>query len=257
MPFKPLAIAVFLGAATLAAAEPLQYRMPPGWVDLADPATNVAGYPANAAREARTGKYRIYAIEPETALPQGAQALMNVMELNAGGRMTDGILQQAVDEAVRGAQAAHFTMSIIDKRLMKLGDVDIGVVDSTLGNAHGTMRLRQYFIPGSPKSAVITYGCAPSQFDHYRPTFEASAMATTGAHAGGLNLKSVMRGAFIGAIIGALIGGIVFAVKKASRPAAAPAALTQSTPAVTWECPTCRRRVPLRIGECRCGTARP
>lgn len=257
MPFKSVAIAVFLGAATLAAAEPLQYRMPPGWVDLADPATNVAGYPANAAREARTGKYRIYAIEPETALPQGAQASMNVLELNAGDRVTDAVLQQAVDEAVRGAQAAHYTMDILDKRLMKLGDVDIGVVDSTLGNVNGTMRLRQYFIPGSPKSAVITYGCAPNQFDHYRPTFEASAMATTGAHAGGFSFKSAMRGAFIGAIIGALIGGIVFAMKKATGGSAAPAVAAQSAPAATWECPTCHRRVPLRIEECRCGTARP
>jgi len=25
----------------------------------------------------------------------------------------------------------------------------------------------------------------------------------------------------------------------------------------TWECPRCHRRVPLRVGECHCGTPRP
>jgi hypothetical protein len=246
------AAAVVLFASTLG-AEPLQYRLPPGWVDLADPATAVAGYPANAVKEARSGKYRIYAIEPETALPQGATALMNVLELDLRGRMTDEVLRRAADQAVEQARTMHYELVVLDKRLAKLGDIDIGIVDSTLGNAGVTMRLRQYFVPGSPKSAIITYGCSPAQFDHYRPTFESSAMATTGAHAGGFELKSAMRGAFIGALIGALIGGVVFATKKASSKPVAPAA----APAITWECPSCHRRVPLRIGECRCGTLRP
>ena len=25
----------------------------------------------------------------------------------------------------------------------------------------------------------------------------------------------------------------------------------------TWQCPVCQRRVPVTLGECRCGTARP
>lgn len=255
------AAAISLVASTLGADEPLRYQMPPGWVDLADPATTTAGYPANTVREARSGKYRIYAIEPETATPQGAMALMNVMELSTHGRVTQEVVRRAAQEAFESARSMHYDLVVLDTRLDRLGDVDIGVVDSTLGSAAGTMRLRQYFVPGSPKSAVITYGCAPSQFDHYRPLFETSAMATTGAHVrGSFDWQSAMGGALKGAIIGALIGGVAFAVRKktkAGSPAAAAVAPTPTSPAVTWECPTCHRRVPMRIAECRCGTARP
>jgi len=91
-------------------------------------------------------------------------------------------------------------------------------MDSTLGNAAGKMRLRQYFVPGTPKSAVITFGCAPSLFEQYRPLFEASAMATTGAHAArGFDWGSAMGGALKGAMIGALVGGATFAVMKKTK----------------------------------------
>lgn len=264
MPSNPVllacAAAVALAAPALRAAEPLRYRIPPGWVDLADPATAAASYPANAVNEARSGKYRLYAIEPETATPQGAAALMNVLELGTRGRMTQEVMRRGANEAFENARALHYDMIVLDTRLVRLGDVDIGVMDSTLGSAAGTMRLRQYFVPGTPKSAVITYGCAPSAFEHYRPLFETSAMATTGAYAAaGFDWQSAMGGALKGALLGALIGAAAFAVraKTKSRTPPAAAAPAPTPPAVTWACPTCHRRVPLRITECRCGTPRP
>ncbi len=259
--FVTSAAAVLLAAATLGGAEPLRYHMPPGWVDLADPATRVALYPMSAVYEARSGKYRIYAIEPDTATPQGAAALMNVLEIDLRGRMTQEVMRRAAEEAFEKARAVQYDLIVLDTRLAKLGDVDIGVMDSTLGNRAMKMRLRQYFVPGTPKSAVITYACAPAQFEHYLPLFEASAMATTGAHASsnGFDWKSAMGGALKGAVAGALIGAAVFAViaKTKSRGTAPAAAAVRTTPATMWECPTCRRRVPMRIAECRCGTARP
>jgi hypothetical protein len=254
------AAALSLAAPAFGAGEPLRYHIPPGWVDLADPATAAAAYPANAVNEARSGKYRLYAIEPETATPQGAAALMNVLELGTRGRVTQEVIRRAAEEAFAQARAMHYDLVVLDARLARLGDVDIGVMDSTLGSAAGTMRLRQYFLPGTPKSAVITYGCAPSQFEHYRPLFETSAMATTGAYAGGgFDWQQALGGTLRGALLGALIGAAAFAVmrKTKSRTPAAAAASAPSAPAVTWACPTCHRRVPLRIAECRCGTARP
>jgi hypothetical protein len=265
MPSNPVllacAAAVLLAAPALGAAEPLRYHLSPGWVDLADPATAAASYPANAVNEARSGKYRIYAIEPETAIPQGAAALMNVLELDTRGRITQEVMRHGAEEAFNNARALHYDMIVLDTRLARLGDVDIGIMDSTLGSPAGTMRLRQYFVPGTPKSAVITYGCAPSQFEHYRPLFETSAMATTGAYAAaGFDWQQAMGGALKGAILGALIGAAAFAVRKKTKSRTAAATTVPAgtaAPAVTWACPVCHRRVPLRIAECRCGASRP
>lgn len=240
-----------------AVGDPLRYRIPPGWVDLADSATDVSAYPANAVHEARSGKYRLYAIDPASATPQGAAASMNVLELDMSGAVTNEVLRRASQEAFERARALGFDMMVLDMRLAKLGDVDIGILDSTLGNAAGKVRLVQYFIPGKPKSAVLTYGCTPSELDRYRPLFEASAMATTGAYAStGFNTERLMKGALRGAIIGAIIGAMSWVLIAKSRSKPSPAATPPAAP-VTWECPTCRRRVPLRIGQCRCGTQRP
>jgi hypothetical protein len=240
--------------ATAVAGEPLRYRIPPGWLDLADSSVDVSAYPANTVREARSGKYRIYAIDPSSVTPQGAAALMNVIELDSTGRMTSEVVRRAAQEAFERSRSMGYDMMILDTRLAKLGDVDIGIVDSTLGNAAGKLRLVQYFIPGKPRSAVMTYGCAPSELDRYRPIFEASAMATTGAYARpAFDWQRTMKGAFEGALIGGIVGAVAFLTKRRARTSAAAPAPSP----VTWECPTCRRRVPSRISECRCGTPRP
>jgi len=150
-----------------------------------------------------------------------------------------------------------YRMNVLDIQVVKLGEVDIGVVDSTLGNANGTLRLRQYFIPGEKKSAVMTYGCRPDLFDHYRPIFEASANATRGAHSSrAIDWPRAMRGVLIGAgfcaIVAILVGLILFSQKSST----APVVFAAPGPSV-WECPSCRRHVPNRIPECRCGTPRP
>ena len=121
------------------------------------------------------------------------------------------------------------------------------------------MRLLQYLIPGRTSAGTLTYACAPEDFESYRPLFEASAMATRGAVAhprGGINWGRAMRSGVIGGFVG-LVMALVLAAKKKNATVPAPAGGVAPAAPAGWDCPSCKRRVPSRIAECRCGAPRP
>jgi len=201
---------IFLAARTFAAD--LQYQIPDGWVDLVDPSVDTSRFPANPVHEARSGRYRIYAVDPDNLSEQGANALVNVLEIDQRGPVTHEVMRRAMQEAWDKSRTLGYRMNILDTRVMKLGEVDIGVVDYTLGNAAGTLHLLQYFIPGEKKSAVVTYGCRPDLFDQYRPIFEASAKATKGAYSYGFDWGRALKRTLITSAIGAVIATVFAAI---------------------------------------------
>ena len=187
-----------IGALLLATA--LTYKIPEGWVDLADPSVEARRYPANTVREARSGKYKIYAVSDEKVT-----ALLNVIESPEGVGITKPMLDRSVKEASALARARGFTWTTIGTEIAQLQGVDIGVAHSTITSASGTLRLEQYFIPGEKNSATLTYACKPEQFATYQSTFAASAMATTGAYTYRINWNLILKIAVDGAIVSLLL----------------------------------------------------
>jgi len=187
-----------IGALLLATA--LSYKLPDGWVNLADPAVDASRFPAYTVREARSGKYKIYAVSDEKVT-----ALFNVIESTEGVGITKPILDRSMKDAVALARARGYTWKTINTDIAQLQGVDIGVAQSTLSGDSGTLRLVQYFIPGEEQSATLTYGCKPEQFSNYQSIFTASAMATTGAYSHAFKWGLVIKVIVIGAIVSMLL----------------------------------------------------
>lgn len=239
----------------------LHYQIPPGWVDLVDPATDTSGFPPAPVNEARSGRYVVFAIDPSNVSAIGANASMNVIEAAGTGVVTLAMMRQSSVQASSQSQAMGYDMDVTDVKVSKLGAVDIGEMHSLMATNAGSMRLLQYFIPGRTRIATITYACLPGELDRYRPIFEASAIATTGAysHRRGIDFGRAFRAGAIGAVVGGIASVIIalVAIVVAKRRKGVPATAARQTVAPMWDCPTCRRRVPMRIGECRCGALRP
>lgn len=249
-------------AAASAFAQPdeaLHYRLPKGWIDLVDPDAETAGLPVNLVQQARSGRYMIYAYDPASLTRQGANTF-NVVEMRAQGAVTEAVMRKTADGASKQARDMGLEMRFLETKVVKLAGVDVGRSVSLMTAGGVTVKLLQYLVTGKTMAATLTYACAPADFDRYVPVFEESAMATTGAyqHPRGIDLARVLKTGAIGGVLG-LIGSLAFAAAKKRKPvpatAAAPAAAARS--AALWDCPTCKRRVPNRIEQCRCGTPRP
>ncbi|HEV7923237.1 MAG TPA: hypothetical protein VGR02_20840 [Thermoanaerobaculia bacterium] len=252
-------VVVALGRAMVPAAfaaSELTYQIPDGWIDLTDPYASTDNIPPFVVQEARSGKYLHYAVDPRMVTAQGAQVSFNALEQAGSGRLTNATLHQTAAEMTSGVASSGFTMNVMEMKLQKLGGVDIGVITSIMETPRGNLQLVQYMIPGKTRIAVLTYGCPPAELDRYRPIFESSAMATTGAynHAGLFDIKRIAMAGLLGGLAAAVIA--VISVSLSRNKKTAPAPISPSTP-LLWDCPTCKRRVPMRIDACRCGAPRP
>ncbi|HEX7150440.1 MAG TPA: hypothetical protein VF618_03055 [Thermoanaerobaculia bacterium] len=254
---------LFLIAALVAlpaVADDFTYELPPGWVDLVK--TDLAGAPEFLVKEARSGKYKIWAADPDAMTPLGAPVNMNVVEQAGSGKVT----KEAMEEAASGMRAQFEKLGIDatilgEPQLQQLDGVPIGVLDSTLTAPNGKLRLRQYFIPGEKKVAVLTYACSPDAYDEYRNLFEVSARATKGARktsglggggdGGGIDWTRAFVVGALGAVGGGALG-LLLQMKKKKAVLVAPRVV-----ASMWECATCKRKVPVRMDTCRCGAGRP
>jgi hypothetical protein len=157
------------------------------------------------------------------------------------------------------------TVNLEETKVTKLNDVDIGFVNSSVNTRHGSLRMLQYMIPGKTKLAVLTYVCPLEDSDHYRPIFESSAMATTGAYdnsgfasglSSGFNSGFSWKRMWVSGALAAVLAVIVVMINASrNKPRTAPVH-TAATPTV-WDCPNCKRRVPMRVTQCRCGTPQP
>lgn len=204
-----------IGALVLAAA--FHYTLPPGWIDLADPAVDASSFPMNAVEEARSGKYRIYAIDPDNLTDRGAGAIFNVIENPQTAAITKPVLESSMKVAESLARARGYTWTTLHTDIGKIGDVDVGIAESTLGNELGTLHLMQYFVPGRDGSAMLTYGCRPEQFDDYRSIFTTSAMATTGAYSRTTNWSRLLTIVLLVAVIATALPFLGIAVVRRAR----------------------------------------
>jgi hypothetical protein len=250
-----LGLCMLFVSAAYAAEGTFTYRIPDGWIDLADPTTSTDNIPAFVAHEGRSGKYVHYAIDPTMVTPTGAQVSFNALEQKGTGRMTDATLRQTADEMTRGVASSGLKMNIQNTKIQKLQGVDIGVITSVMETPRGNLQLVQYMIPGKTHVAVLTYGCPPDQLERYRPIFESSAMATKGAYTNNIfNPKAIVMAVILGGFGAAVIALISISLSKKKKPV--PARISSSMP-LMWDCATCRRRVPMRMDVCRCGAPRP
>ena len=224
--------------------------MAPGFV-----ANNV---PQSVVNEGASGKYALFAIDPSRASRVSAPVSLNVVEIKSSGRITLHAVQQGANEMSQHLSGMGARVTLDEVKVVPLNGVDIGVVNSSVVTARGSMRMVQYMIPGETKIGVLTYACPMEDSDHYRPIFESSAMATTGAYdysgIGGIG------GAFgkvwlFGAI--AAIVAVIVTLARANQSKPRAAVPMQSAMPTAWDCPNCKRRVPMRIAECRCGTPQP
>jgi len=217
--------------------------------------------PQSVMAQVASGKYAVFAIDPSRATRQSAPVSLNVVETTPTGRVTLGAVRQGAVEMSHHLSGMGATVNLEEMKVIKLDDVDVGFVNSSVETGRGSMRMLQYMIPGKTKVAVLTYVCPLQDADHYRPIFESSAMATTGAydHSGfvsGFNSGFSWKRAWISGVAAAVLAVIVVMINASrSKPKTAP--VPSPSMAIVWDCPNCKRRVPIRIAQCRCGTPQP
>lgn len=127
-------------------------------------------------------------------------------------------------------EGAGAILEVLRKRLPSVRLVDKGILEVSGVNAlqvvydaeHGGLALRQMavFVPGKPRSAIVTYTALRTQFDGLRKSFEAHAASITGADEQSLAsavLHGGSRGALVGAIAGALLAAAVVVWRKRAR----------------------------------------
>jgi hypothetical protein len=169
-------------------------------------------------------------------------------------------------------RAAGLTAGLVDSGVISMNGADVGTVTLDLDSEQGgSRRLLQFMITGQKSSTVLTYAAPKDQFAQYLPAFRASARATQGgATAGGFSWKQMFAvGAFCG-FVGLIIAflrnrlagtkhgeALEGAIQAATGRPAAPAAPPAKKVSYVWTCPGCGKPVPLRIDQCRCGTAKP
>ncbi|HKO58716.1 MAG TPA: hypothetical protein VJ276_22815 [Thermoanaerobaculia bacterium] len=249
-----LAVLCLILASAAHGASEFTYEIPDGWINVTDRGAPTVDIPDFVVREGRSGKYVLYAVDPRMTSAQGSLVSFNAIEQAGSGRVTQAMVDATAAEMTRGVARSGFTMNVKETKVAKLRGTDIGVVTSVMETPRGALQLVQYMIPGKTSAAVLTYGCPPAEIDRYRPIFESSAMATTGVYDhGGFNFKSIGLAGVLGAIVAVVIGVVATSNKKK------PAQVAYAAPAapMVWDCPTCKRRVPMRLDECRCGAARP
>lgn len=246
------ALCLLFAASSVHASHGFEYKVPDGWINLADPFASIVGIPYFVVEEARSGKYAVYAVDPEMTTEKGALVSFNAMEQEGTAAVTSPSLLIVSEGMKANLKRAGLRMETKETKIRKLGKVDIGMVISVLETKSGPLQLTQFVIPGKTHMAILTYGCPPESYDHYLPIFESSALATTGAESHGFNLKNVFFAGALGAMFAVIVAAIT--IVNANRKKT-PVPIS-SSPSM-WTCATCNRRVPLRFDVCRCGAARP
>jgi hypothetical protein len=226
------------------------FQMPNGWENLADPEVTDEKAPRDMVEQARSGGFLIYAFDPESIARDRIPATMSATPFAKTFRMTESKAR-----ALAAAMARRYVNVSVDPsetKVVKLGPEDVALMVATLKTSAGQTRMLLYVIPGRTGSVVLAYGCQADRFVSYRPIFEASAMATTGAY----NLPWTAAIDWWAVLLygSAGIATVLYAGSRRRKPAA-PAPTTVLP--TTWECPLCKRHVPMRVSECRCGTRQP
>ncbi len=286
--------ALAAGLAMHASAGEFQYSIPQGWWDIApngaDRARDMTGVPPAVVNEAASGRFKVYAIDPTNTTGKVPGASFNAVEQPGKVVVTLDEVNKAAAELVEGLAAAGIKASVDEYRVFKVNGVAMGMMTVDLPLGANPRMLRQYLIPGKKTATVLTYAAPRYEFHSYLPVFEASASATMGGSPpaldasaratkgasdhGGYTWKRGFTAAGTGGLVGAIVY-IVFVLERRRRAVAAQRAATESgegaapappravAPAAqkaskyVWNCPGCGNPVPMRLEQCRCGTAKP
>ena len=247
------------------ASSEFQYKIPDGWADVMSPGFAADNVPQRLMNSAASGKFAFYAIDPTRATRADVPVSLNVVEAAGSGPISLAVVQHEAEEVSKKLSRMGSKVNVEEVKVMKLNDVDIGYVSFSVTTQTYPVRLVQYTIPGKTKIAVMTYVCPLDDSDHYRPIFESSAMGTIGAyeHSGfgsffftGFDQGFSGKRAWVSSVLAALLGAIVLMVNASRNKPKTTLGQSPSTP-TAWDCPTCKRRVPVRVNQCRCGTPQP
>jgi len=160
------------------------FAVPAGWWNLsADaPAANRDHVPTVFQEQARSGRYAFLAID----LDHGGDGFMeNVNAVVRSPTLPVPVTARFLDYLVLTIRAEMgrrgATYQCLDKKIVKIGDVEVGRLVAEVHDRDVVAKLIQYFIPGSFSQATLTFSTAPETFAHYEPVFDAAAQATLGA----------------------------------------------------------------------------
>lgn len=206
-------------AAPVGAVEtpPFRFKIPEGWTDLSPgvPPEDFPELPPAILKEARSGKYKALAIELNGPADGFAENL-NVIVVPGPLRVTKNLLDEYSRAMAEGTvkQMPGSKIQILEKAEVMVDGTPSVYLVYDLTSPSLRMRQIQYLVPGGDlRHAILTYSATPETFDEYRPVFEASALATTGAGVPESRLGKSLRGALIWGVIGGLIGLVVALVR--------------------------------------------
>jgi hypothetical protein len=258
------------------AASEFRYKIPDGWWDLREAQRpgpnqkNMDNVPLKLTQDATSGTFAVVAIDPQTTKFNRVGASFNAVEAPTTGRITLEEMEKFGPALMAQFKAKGLSANLLEVKVDKFNGVKVGVIRFNATDLiEGQERtLVQYVIPGRKGAAVLTYSAPKASFNSYAAMFEDSARATKGGYeAGGFNWIEFFAMGAIGGLVGL---GVTFMRKRRAGATAdvdggvavsaapkTPAPAKKVTSKYVWDCPGCGKPVPLRLEQCRCGTARP
>jgi hypothetical protein len=273
---KLAGILLAIGFAGTACAGEFKYSIPPGWRDLLMTmgSQDTSAIPREAVADAASGTFAVYAFDPANTTEKRIGASFNAVEAPTTGRLTEAAMESYAVDMAKQMRAAGLTAGYVDSGVISMNGAEVGRVTLDVESEQGgSRRLVQYLITGKKSSAALTYAAPKDEFARYVPVFNASVRATTGGYtAGGFNWRQTIAVGVFAGICGLLVAFVKGRAAKrdaavaasaddgqavAAAPVKAPAAPQAKPKSYVWTCPGCGKPVPLRIDQCRCGTAKP
>jgi hypothetical protein len=268
---------VAASAAFAAFSSDFQYQVPDGFRELRTATrpgdADESKVPRQLLQLARNPRYALVAIDPQSTSRDAVGATFNVVEMKSTGHMTLDLAKNAATAIAAQFKSQGISATVVDVSVVPMNGVDTSVTTMDLEGGSGTMRMRQYVLPGLNGAAVLSYSAPRADFEKFYPAFLRSLKATRGVaepESVGWSWKEFFKAGLMGGLIGALLGVARYVIKKLKRRGdpdgaavageRAPAATTPHKPRPSkhlWYCDDCGKPVPIRLDLCRCGGRKP
>ena len=135
-----LMMALGLALSSAHAESEFHYKIPDGWVNLATPGSVADNVPPAVKTEAASGKYAVYAGDPERMTRQSVPVSFNVVEMPSTGRVTEAVIVQGANQMRDQLSRTGAKVEILETKVIKLEGVDIGIVGSTMETRRGGLQ---------------------------------------------------------------------------------------------------------------------
>jgi hypothetical protein len=228
---------------TTAARQPsrFSFELPPGWVDLADGASEEAREKLNAGLiQASTKKdFLAFAADLE-ADENGRNSFLQAILLPGALPVTVETLPRIRDALRQRSESEGVPIEMQSVEISRIGEVDVARARWVVHSEGGDEMRLAYVIPGGNRAALLIYGCPAERFEKLRPLFQGLAERTKGAEAppppavwGPLAINALKVGAVL-AVLAFVLGK---SRKKAIPRAPLPPASPRKAPGRTDESP--------------------